>query len=45
MDHVIAEWQRADDSHLRTYKGVMRLATIATIGIIVLLALMAIFLL
>ena len=45
MAEVIADWQRADDSHLQTYRGVMRLVVISTIVIVVALALMALFLL
>ncbi|MBN36205.1 MAG: hypothetical protein CMM46_15795 [Rhodospirillaceae bacterium] len=45
MSEVISDWQRADDDHLNTYKGVMRLTTLSTIGLIVLLILMAAFLL
>jgi len=45
MSEVISDWQRADDAHLGTYKGVMRLTVLSTLGIIVVLILMAIFLL
>lgn len=45
MDHVISDWQRADDAHLRTYKGVMHLALYGAVTIIIILALMAFFLL
>jgi hypothetical protein len=44
MSEVISDWERADDAHLKTYKGVMRLALISTIFLIVLLILMALFL-
>ena len=45
MSEVISDWQRADDGHLNTYKSVMRLTMLSTIGLIVLLILMATFLL
>ncbi len=41
MAEVISDWQRADDAHLRTYKGVMRLTVAAAAGIAILLVLMA----
>ncbi len=44
MSEVISDWQRADDAHLKTYKGVMRLTLISSIFLIILLILMAIFL-
>ncbi len=45
MAEIIADWQRADDPHLSTYKRVMRLTLFSTIGTIIVLALMAVFLL
>ena len=45
MAEVIPDWERSDDSHLGTYKGVMRLRMVSTVAIIVVLILMALFLL
>ena len=45
MAEVIADWRRADDAHLRTYRGVMRLAAASTAGVAALLVLMALVLL
>jgi len=44
MSEIISDWERADDSHLATYKGVMRLTLISSIFLVILLALMAAFL-
>ena len=44
MSEEIADWHRADDTHVNTYKGVMRLTMISSIFLIILLALMATFL-
>ena len=41
MAETIADWQRADEAHLRTYRGVMRLTLVSTVAIAILLALMA----
>jgi hypothetical protein len=44
MSEVISDWQRADDAHLNTYKGVMRLTMYSCVGLVILLVLMALFL-
>ncbi|MBC6439731.1 MAG: aa3-type cytochrome c oxidase subunit IV [Rhodospirillales bacterium] len=45
MSEVIPDWERSDDSHLSTYKGVMRLTVVSAIASIVVLILMALILL
>ncbi|MGY8995462.1 MAG: aa3-type cytochrome c oxidase subunit IV [Alphaproteobacteria bacterium] len=44
MSEVISDWQRADDTHLNTYKGVIRMTTISCVFLVILLSLMAFFL-
>ena len=45
MAEEVADWKRADEAHLRTYSGVMRMALISVVGTVAVLGLMALFLL
>jgi len=45
MNHVVSDWERSDNQNLGTYRMVMRTFLLGTIGLAVLLGLMALFLL
>lgn len=45
MNHVVSDWTRSDDQVLGTYHRFVRLTKVASIFLIILLALMALFLL
>jgi hypothetical protein len=44
MDEVRGDWENADTAHLGTYRGVMKASAYCTVGLAILLILMAIFL-
>jgi len=44
MEDIRSDWENAGSAHLQTYRGVMKAASWCTVGLAILLILMAIFL-
>ena len=44
MQEIQSDWEKADSAHLGTYRGVMKVAAYCTVGLAILLLLMALFL-
>jgi hypothetical protein len=44
MQDIGSDWENADNAHLSTYRGVMKAAAWCTVGLAILLILMAAFL-
>jgi len=44
MQDIRSDWENADSAHLGTYRGVMKVAGYCTVGLAILLILMALFL-
>lgn len=45
MDHVVSDWTRSDDQVLGTYHRFVRMTQVASVFLVILLILMALFLL